>query len=44
MDREALLDIPLRYLIWLLKAKAHQRKIRSVGLWTPAGPRLRTWV
>jgi hypothetical protein len=44
IDREALRDIPLGYLISLLKSEAHHRNIRSAGLWTPAGPRLRTWV
>ena len=44
IDREALPDIPLGYLISLLKVEAHRRNIRSAGLWTPAGPRLRTWV
>jgi hypothetical protein len=44
IGREALSDIPLGYLISLLKAEARHRNIRSAGLWTPAGPRLRTWV
>jgi len=44
IDREALRDFPLGYLISLLKGEAHHRNIRSAGLWTPAGPRLRTWV
>jgi hypothetical protein len=44
IDHEALRDIPLGYLISLLKGEAHHRNIRSAGLWTPAGPPLRTWV
>jgi len=44
IDREALPDIPLGYLISRLRAEADHRNIRSAGLWTPAGPRLRTWV
>jgi len=44
IDRKALPGIPPGYLISLLKAEAHHRNIRSAGLWTPAGPRLRTWV
>jgi hypothetical protein len=44
IDREALRDIALGYLISLRKGEAHHRNLRSAGLWTPAGPRLRTWV
>jgi hypothetical protein len=44
IEREALRDIALGYLIMLLKSEAHHGNIRSAGLWTPAGPRLRTWV
>ena len=33
IDREALRDIPLGYLISLLKGEAHHRNIRSAGLW-----------
>jgi hypothetical protein len=44
IDREMLRDIALGYLISLLKDEAHHRNIWSAGLWTPAGPRLRTWV
>ena len=43
IDREALRDIALGYLMALLKGEAHHRNIRSAELWTPAGPRLRTW-
>jgi hypothetical protein len=37
MDREALRDIALGYLISLRTAEVHH-DIRSAGLWTPAGP------
>jgi hypothetical protein len=38
MDREALRDIPLGYLISLLKAEVHHRNIRSAGSGPRPGP------